>query len=111
MEENLYQRKNYKGRVLRPDGWMIIQDVVIKKLGNEPVLLFLDWFYNNMKEEINNPQLKACFPCSMYWVDCAMLYLLWLCKYPPQSKFEKVYHVPHSSAGEAIMFMRKKVSE
>ena len=91
----------------------------MEKLDQEAVKVFLAWFYDDLMNYLNAPKtsLPGTFiillmktSASYYWVDCAMVFLLWLLEYKTQREFEKLYGLPHSFANTIINFMIKHVS-
>ena len=45
----------------------------------------------------------------MYWVDAAMIYLMWIAYYHSQNNFQKYYGIPHSTVGEVLKWIRQHV--
>jgi hypothetical protein len=46
---------------------------------------------------------------SMYWVDCAMVYLLHVTQYWSAQEVQRRLEIPHSTVGEIHQWMKKKV--
>lgn len=110
----------YGGRVLRVSNWRKLYENVLDKLEKHTVLLFLKWFHDYLAKYLEAPKtslpgiILLCYylkiSASYYWVDCAMVFLLWVLEYYSQSVFEERYQLPHSSAGTIIKFTVDHVS-
>ena len=48
-------------------------------------------------------------PCSMYWVDIVILFLVYVLDFDSQNVLEKKYKVPHATAGRVITWTIKKL--
>jgi hypothetical protein len=91
----------YQGRVLRVNKWKKLYKHVLQVLQKHTVLLFLQWFYFYLVEYLQvdsgrNLLGKVCIflyiVASYYWVDCGVLYLIWLIKYYLQSEFQEIWN-------------------
>jgi hypothetical protein len=108
----------YRGRILRvPKHRKLYQDV-LALLNKHTVLVFLIWFYDDMVHYLEESKTRlpgmfaiilALTKASYYWVDCAMIALMWFLKYHPQSAFEQLYGIPHASVSTILHFMEQRV--
>ena len=97
---------NYRGRIKRLEKWIEIQTVVVQKLSKLVVICMLDVARERIFRKVEFPDR---IPCSMYWVDSVMLFLVFVLDYDSQNVLEKKYKVPHATAGRVITWMIKKL--
>ncbi len=99
--------------------WKKLYDSVQLLLYRSTILVFLLWFYDHISSYLEKPKTSlpgmvlmaiSFIEASYYWVDSAMVFLLWLLKYHSQAAFESDYGLPHTSAGEIINFGIEQVS-
>ena len=97
---------NYRGRIKRLEKWKEILTVVVQKLSKLVVICMLDVARERIFRKVEFPDR---IPCSMYWVDIVMLFLVYVLDYDSQNVLEKKYKVPHATAGRVITWMIKKL--
>lgn len=120
LSESTEIQSYYRGRRLRIKQWRNLYADVVEKLHETTIILFLIWLYDELCSYLEKTKSKLPGnmtiiitynnqPASYYWIDCAMLYLIWNLDYLSEEKLEKKYDIPKSSAWTIIDFMNKRV--
>ena len=96
---------NYRGRIKRLEKWKEIQTVVVQKLSKLVVICMLDVARERIFRKVEFPDR---IPCSMYWVDIVMLFLVYVLDYDSQCTRKKIQS-PTCNSGKSNHLDDKKV--
>eukprot|EP01119_Soliformovum_irregulare_P005033 TRINITY_DN1634_c0_g2_i1.p1 TRINITY_DN1634_c0_g2~~TRINITY_DN1634_c0_g2_i1.p1 ORF type:complete len:581 (-),score=115.11 TRINITY_DN1634_c0_g2_i1:49-1791(-) len=94
------RRLYWSARAKRPPGFQRVRKELVDSWGEATVLIFLGWFRTFLHEWLETPGARL--PCSWYWVDIGLHWLIFLKKYLSQVDQERAFQTPQSSYGKVI---------